>query len=176
MFRGEALERAFLASPMEVTRVTSGFAMRMHPILNTWRAHKGVDYGAPAGAPIRSIGEGRVEFAGSMGGYGNVVRISHGNRDDTLYAHLSRIDVRIGQQVERGQRIGAVGSTGWATGPHLHFEFLSKGVHRDPLEVARNSQGTLLSAQARPDFERAAQALRNQLAAATVAPLYASAR
>lgn len=175
-FKGEGLERVFLASPMEVSRVTSGFAMRMHPIHHTWRAHKGVDYGAPTGAPVRTIGEGRVEYAGSMGGYGNVVQIGHGKGDTTLYAHLSRIDVRVGQVVERGQRIGAVGSTGWATGPHLHFEFRENGVHRDPLEVARQSQGVMLSASAKPDFDRAAQALRSQLAAATVAPMVASAR
>lgn len=175
-FKGESLERAYLVSPMEVTRITSGFAMRFHPILHTWRAHKGVDYGAPTGAPVRTIGTGRVEFAGRMGGYGNVVRVDHGAGDTTLYAHLSRIDVRPGQPVERGQRIGAVGSTGWATGPHLHFEFVKNGVHRDPLEVARNSQVTVLSAGARPEFDRVAQSFRSQLSAAAVSTQVASAR
>jgi len=167
-FSGESLERAFLASPMELTRVTSGFSMRMHPIHKTWRAHKGVDYGAPTGTPVRTVGDGRVDFAGTMGGYGNVIRVDHGKGDTTLYAHLSRIDVRQGATVERGQRIGAVGSTGWSTGPHLHFEFLENGVHRDPLEVARAraTQGVALSAAARPDFERASAALRGQLAIA----------
>jgi murein DD-endopeptidase MepM/ murein hydrolase activator NlpD len=175
-FKGESLERAYLVSPMEVTRITSGFAMRFHPILHTWRAHKGVDYGAPTGAPVRTIGTGRVEFAGRMGGYGNVVRVDHGAGDTTLYAHLSRIDVRSGQTVERGQRIGAVGATGWATGPHLHFEFVKNGVQRDPLEVARQSQGTILSAQARPEFNRVAQSFRSQLAAAAEATMVASAQ
>lgn len=175
-FKGESLERTYLASPMEVSRVTSGFSMRFHPILHTWRAHKGVDYGAPTGAPVRTVGDGKVEYAGAMSGYGNVVRVAHGGGDSTLYAHLSRIDVRVGAVVERGQRIGAVGSTGWATGPHLHFEFVQNGVHRDPLEVARQSAGTVLSAQTRPAFERAAQNLRSQLAAASTAPLFASAR
>lgn len=167
-FRGESLERAFLASPMELTRVTSGFSMRMHPIHQTWRAHKGVDYGAPTGTPVRTVADGRVEFAGTMGGYGNVVQIDHGKGDTTLYAHLSRIDVRQGAPVERGQRIGAVGSTGWSTGPHLHFEFRENGVHRDPLEVARAraTQGVALSAAARPDFDRVSASLRGQLAAA----------
>jgi murein DD-endopeptidase MepM/ murein hydrolase activator NlpD len=176
-FQGHSLQRAFLASPMEVTRVTSGFAMRMHPIHNTWRAHKGVDYGAPSGAPVRSIGEGSVDFAGTMSGYGNVVEIDHGKGASTLYAHLSRIDVRKGQRVERGQRIGAVGATGWATGPHLHFEFKENGQQRDPLEVARRqAPATELTAQSRPQFTRVAQSMRTQLAVAASANMVASAR
>jgi murein DD-endopeptidase MepM/ murein hydrolase activator NlpD len=161
---------------MEVTRVTSGFSMRFHPIHKTWRAHNGVDYGAPTGTPVRTVADGRVEFAGRMGGYGNVVQIDHGKGDTTLYAHLSRIDVANSATVARGQRIGAVGTTGWSTGPHLHFEFRKNGVHRDPVEVARQSQGVTLSAAARPDFERAAAALRSQLAAAAVANQVASAQ
>ncbi|NNU44274.1 M23 family metallopeptidase [Ramlibacter sp. B156] len=176
-FQGHSLQRAFLASPMEVSRVTSGFAMRMHPIHNTWRAHKGVDYGAPSGAPVRSIGEGSVDFAGTMSGYGNVVEIDHGKGASTLYAHLSRIDVRKGQRVERGQRIGAVGATGWATGPHLHFEFKENGQQRDPLEVARRqAPATELTAQSRTQFTRVAQSMRTQLAVAASANMVASAR
>ncbi len=176
-FQGHSLQRAFLASPMEVSRVTSGFAMRMHPIHNTWRAHKGVDYGAPSGAPVRSIGEGNVDFAGTMSGYGNVVEIDHGKGASTLYAHLSRIDVRKGQRVERGQRIGAVGATGWATGPHLHFEFKENGQQRDPLEVARRqAPATELTAQSRTQFTRVAQSMRTQLAVAASANMVASAR
>ena len=175
-FDGRSLERAYLASPMEVTRITSGFSMRMHPVFNTWRAHKGVDYGAPTGAPVRTVGDGQVEFAGTMSGYGNVVEIDHGKGASTLYAHLSRIDVRKGQAVQRGQRIGAVGATGWATGPHLHFEFKENGVQRDPLEVARESRATELSPQARGQFIRMAQAMRTQLALAASANLVASAR
>jgi murein DD-endopeptidase MepM/ murein hydrolase activator NlpD len=150
--------------------------MRMHPILNSWRAHKGVDYGAPTGAPVRTVADGIVDFSGQMGGYGNVVKINHGKGDITLYAHLSRIDVRQGQPVQRGQRIGGVGSTGWATGPHLHFEFHQGGVQRDPLEVARQSKTIELSAQARPQFSVAARAMRTQLVAAASANLVASAR
>jgi len=175
-FSGKSLERAYLVSPMQVTRITSGFAMRMHPIHNVWRAHTGVDYGAPTGAPVRTVGDGRVKFAGRMGGYGNVVEVAHGGGDVTLYAHLSRIDVQHGQPVQRGQNIGAVGATGWATGPHLHFEFKQNGVHRDPLEVARNSQAVELSARARPEFTRMAIAMRGQLTAAASANLVASAR
>ena len=176
-FQGRSLQRAFLASPMEVTRITSGFSMRMHPILNSWRAHKGVDYGAPSGAPVRTVGDGQVDFAGTMSGYGNVVEIDHGKGNSTVYAHLSHIDVRKGQWVERGQRIGAVGSTGWATGPHLHFEFKENGQQRDPLEVARRqAPATELTAQARPQFDRIAQSMRTQLAVAASANLVASAR
>jgi murein DD-endopeptidase MepM/ murein hydrolase activator NlpD len=175
-FNGRSLERSFLASPMEVTRITSGFSMRMHPILNTWRAHKGVDYGAPTGAPVRTIGDGQVDFAGWMSGYGNVVQIDHGKGDSTVYAHMSRIEVRPGQAVERGQRIGAVGSTGWATGPHLHFEFRANGVQRDPVEVARQSVAPVLSARAKVEFDRSAQSLRTQLAMAASANMVASAR
>lgn len=176
-FNGRSRERAFLASPMQLSRVTSGFKMRMHPVLKTWRAHMGVDYGAPTGAPVRSIGAGHVDYAGVKGGYGNVVEIDHGNGNSTLYAHLSRIEVRKGQQVERGQRIGAVGSTGWATGPHLHFEFKERGVHRDPLEMARRHQPAVeLSAQSRPRFDQVARAMRTQLAVAASADMVASAR
>ncbi|MDB5896513.1 MAG: hypothetical protein JWP22_1044 [Ramlibacter sp.] len=175
-FAGKSLERSFLASPMEVTRITSGFSMRMHPILNTWRAHKGVDYGAPTGAPVRTIGEGRVDFAGTMSGYGNLVQIDHGKGDTTVYAHLSRVDVRPGQVVERGQRIGAVGSTGWATGPHLHFEFRQNGEQKDPLEMARQSVAPVLSANAKAQFDRSAESLRTQLAVASTSNMVASAR
>ena len=167
-FQGQSLERAYLASPLAVTRVTSGFKMRFHPIHNTWIQHNGVDYGAPTGTPVRSVGEGRVDFAGRMGGYGNVVQIDHGKGDTTVYAHLSRVDVRQGQPVQRGQVVGAVGATGWATGPHLHFEFRERGTQRDPLEVARRAQPATLPAEARPAFVKAAESLRSQLAAVTV--------
>ena len=122
---------------MEFSRVTSGFAMRMHPIQNVWKQHKGVDYGAPTGTPVRSVGDGVVEFAGRQNGYGNVVEIRHSNQRSTLYAHLSRIDVRKGQRVEQGARIGAVGATGWATGPHLHFEVKVGGQQQDPMIMAQ---------------------------------------
>lgn len=163
---GKSLASAYLASPMEFSRVTSGFAMRFHPILNQWRAHTGVDYGAPKGAPVRTVGDGKVEFAGVQNGYGNVVIVRHNGSDATLYAHLSRVDVRPGQLVSQGQRIGAVGATGWATGPHLHFEFRVNGGFRNPVEVARRSQAVTLGAAARPAFDTMARVMRAQLEAA----------
>jgi murein DD-endopeptidase MepM/ murein hydrolase activator NlpD len=149
---GRSRKRAFLASPMEFSRVTSGFAMRMHPILQRMRAHLGVDYAAPTGTPVRVVGEGVVDFAGWQNGYGNVVHVRHGADRLTVYAHLSRIDVRKGQRVEQGQHIGAVGATGWATGPHLHFEFRVGGVHQDPLKIAKASESVPLDPAARPRF------------------------
>ncbi len=167
---GKSLQSAYLASPMQFSRVTSGFAMRFHPIHQTWRAHLGVDYGAPVGTPVRTVGDGVVEFAGVQGGFGNVVFVRHNGSDTTVYAHLSRIDVRKGQTVTQGQRVGAVGATGWATGPHLHFEFRVNGRHQDPLTVARRSEGQPLTAQSRPAFDRVAGAARLKLdAAASVA-------
>jgi murein DD-endopeptidase MepM/ murein hydrolase activator NlpD len=163
---GESLRRAFLASPMEFSRVTSGFKMRFHPILQTWRAHLGVDYAAPTGTPVRTVADGVVEFAGVQNGFGNVVMVKHGNTNKTVYAHLSRINVRNGQSVSQGQHVGAVGQTGWATGPHLHFEFRVNGAHRDPLTLARQSESTPVTASARPAFNQAAALVRVQLAAA----------
>jgi murein DD-endopeptidase MepM/ murein hydrolase activator NlpD len=160
---------------MEFSRVTSGFMMRFHPILKTWKAHLGVDYGAPTGTPVRTVGDGVVDFAGVQNGFGNVVMVKHSNSDVTVYAHLSRIDVRNGQGVSQGQRLGAVGSTGWATGPHLHFEFRVNGTHQDPVAMARKSEGNALTAASRPAFEQQAAAMRVQLATASVAPQVASA-
>jgi murein DD-endopeptidase MepM/ murein hydrolase activator NlpD len=160
---GQSKRRAFLASPMEFSRVTSGFSMRFHPILQTWRKHNGVDYAAPTGTPVRTVGDGVVEFAGRQNGYGNVVQIKHTNDRSTLYAHLSRIDVRQGQRVEQGMRIGAVGSTGWSTGPHLHFEFRVNGSHHDPLKIAKASETLTLPAASRNEFALLARALQAQL-------------
>jgi murein DD-endopeptidase MepM/ murein hydrolase activator NlpD len=172
---GQSLQRSFLASPMEVTRITSGFAMRFHPVLHRWKQHKGVDYGGPVGAPVLTIGDGKVTFAGFDGAYGNVVTIDHGDGDTTLYAHLSRIDVRAGQNVLKGQRVGALGATGRVTGPHLHFEFRENGQHKEPLEALRRNQAPVLSAQAKAEFDRASRAVRSQFAAASAASLVASA-
>jgi murein DD-endopeptidase MepM/ murein hydrolase activator NlpD len=163
---GQSLKRAYLASPLAFSRVTSGFRMRLHPILKTWRAHLGVDYAAPTGTPVRAVGDGVVEKAGAQGGYGNVVFIRHRNGHQTVYAHLSRIHVRQGQRVEQGQTIGAVGATGWATGPHLHYEFRINGRHQNPLAVARRSETVPVSPSARPAFNRMAEQARRQLAAA----------
>ncbi len=136
---GESLHKAFLRSPVEFSRVTSGFSMsRLHPVFNSWRAHKGVDLAAPEGTPIVAIADGVVTLAGRHGGYGNAIGLRHDGQYSTLYGHLSRIrdGVKAGAKVVQGEVIGYVGSTGWATGPHLHYEFLVNGVHQDPLTVA----------------------------------------
>ncbi len=163
---GSSLRKAFLASPLEFSRVTSGFGGRMHPIAKQFRMHTGVDYAAPTGTPIRSVGDGVVEFAGVQRGYGNVVEIMHRDGKSTLYAHMSRIDVRKGQRVAQADRIGAVGSTGWSTGPHLHFEFRVQGVHHDPMTLAKQSDSIPLSAASRPAFDRMIVSVRRDLAAA----------
>ena len=165
---GRSWTSSYLASPMEFSRVTSGFARRFHPILREWRAHLGVDYGAPTGTPVRTVGDGVVEFAGWQNGFGNVVFVRHNTSDQTVYAHLSRMHVRPGQKVEQGQRIGTVGATGWATGPHLHFEFRVNGAHKDPIQVARRAQTVELSAASRPAFDRLASSMRVQLQAAAL--------
>lgn len=163
---GDSLRRAYLASPLAFSRVTSGFSMRFHPILQTWRAHLGVDYGAPTGTPVRSVGDGVVEFAGVQNGFGNVVMVKHRASDVTVYAHLSKINVQRGQNIAQGQNIGLVGQTGWATGPHLHFEFRVNGQHKDPLLIARQSEAVPVAAASKPVFDKAAQLVRTQLAAA----------
>ena len=160
---GLSRRRAFLASPLEFSRVTSGFAMRFHPLLKSWRAHLGVDYGAPTGTSVRSVGDGVVHFAGRQNGYGNVVEVQHGNERTTLYAHLSRIDVRKGQKVEQGESIGAVGATGWATGPHLHFEFRVAGQHQDPLVIAKASEAVALDPGDRTRFTGQARMVQAKL-------------
>ncbi|MBV7456095.1 M23 family metallopeptidase [Acidovorax sp. sif1233] len=166
---GESMRRAYLTSPVEFSRVTSGFKMRMHPILKTWRAHLGTDFAAPSGTSVRTVGDGVVEFAGVQNGFGNVVFVKHRNQHVTVYAHLSRIDVRQGQSVEQGQTLGAVGATGWATGPHLHFEFRVNGVHQDPQTIVAQSEAAApVSAAGRPAFERLASNMRIQLSAAAL--------
>jgi murein DD-endopeptidase MepM/ murein hydrolase activator NlpD len=163
---GQSLRRAYLASPMEFSRVSSGFKMRFHPILQKWRAHLGVDYAAPTGTPVRAVGDGFVDFAGVQNGFGNVVFVKHRNNHVTVYAHLSRINVQRGQPVSQGQNIGAVGSTGWATGPHLHFEFRVNGDHQDPMNIAKQSESIPVSSAGKPAFDRLAAAMRMQLSAA----------
>ncbi len=162
-FDGQSKRRAFLASPVAFSRVTSGFAMRLHPILNTWKQHKGVDYGAPTGTPVRAVGDGQVEFAGWQNGYGNKVEIRHSNQRSTVYAHLSRIDVRVGQRVDQGDQVGAVGMTGWATGPHLHFEVKVNGVQQDPIAMAKASEAVVLSPAAKAQFLRLAKSAKSEL-------------
>ena len=163
---GDSLRHAFLSSPVEFSRISSGFAMRMHPILNSWRQHNGIDFAAPTGTAVRAVGDGTVEFAGQQNGYGNIIIIKHRNNQETVYAHLSRIDVKVGQSVSQSQFIGAVGATGWATGPHLHFEFRVNGEYSDPSTIAQQEGGTPIAAAARPAFDKLAAATRTELAAA----------
>ncbi len=135
---GRSLRRAFIRAPVDFTRISSRFNLnRRHPVLHTIRAHRGVDYAAPTGTPIKAAGDGRVIFRGVQGGYGNTVILQHGGNITTLYAHMSRFhpEVRHGTRVRQGQVIGYVGMTGLATGPHLHYEYRVNGVHRDPLTV-----------------------------------------
>ena len=166
-FNGESLRKAFLASPLEFTRMSSGYGIRVHPITNDKRAHKGIDYAAPTGTPVRTVGDGVVEFASSQRGYGNVIEIKHRDGKSTLFAHLSRIGVKKGQKVERGDIVGAVGSTGFSTGPHLHFEFRIDGEHKDPLTLVAEGGGSQpLSATAKPVFDKASAYMRSQLAQA----------
>ena len=163
---GQSKQRSFLASPLEFSRVTSGFAMRMHPILNTWKQHKGVDYAAPSGTPVRAVGDGVVEFAGWQNGYGNVVHVKHGSDRTTVYAHLSKIGVKQGEKVEQGETIGAVGQTGWATGPHLHFEVKVNGQEQDPLLVAQQSEAATLTPEAKARLAALSKSLRAQIGVA----------
>lgn len=133
---GSSLRKAFIRTPVDFARISSRFSTgRRHPILNTIRAHKGVDYAAPRGTPIKATGDGRVISAGRKGGYGNTVVIKHGQRYKTLYAHMQGFakGIRSGSTVKQGQIIGYIGTTGLSTGPHLHYEFLANGVHVDPL-------------------------------------------
>jgi murein DD-endopeptidase MepM/ murein hydrolase activator NlpD len=160
---GSSLKRSFLASPMAFSRVTSGFAMRFHPTQQSWRQHLGVDYAAPVGTAVRSVGDGMVDFAGIQGGYGKVVQVQHSNNRSTLYAHLSRIDVKKGQRIEQGQLIGAVGTTGWTTGPHLHFEFRLAGEHQDPVRIAKASEPLQLDTASRARFAELVRAVQVKL-------------
>ena len=134
---GKNLRKAFLRSPLEFSRVTSGFGGRMHPIHNTWKQHNGVDYGAPSGTRIRATGDGVIEFAGKQGGYGNVAVVRHQGRFTTLYAHMSGFGTGVtkGARVSQGDIIGFVGQTGWATGPHLHYEFRVADAAVNPLAI-----------------------------------------
>jgi murein DD-endopeptidase MepM/ murein hydrolase activator NlpD len=136
-FDGKSLKKAFLKSPLPFTRISSGFSMRLHPILGIWKQHTGVDFAAPTGTPIRASGDGVIEFVGTQTGYGNVIQIKHWGNYSTLYGHMSRFaaGIRKGTKVSQGDVIGYVGQTGWATGPHLHYEFRVNNVPRDPMSI-----------------------------------------
>lgn len=147
---GRSMRRAFLRTPVEFTRISSPFnPNRRHPVLNTIRAHKGTDYAAPRGTPVKAAGDGRIKFAGRKGGYGNTVILQHGQTYETLYAHMHnfRRGVRSGSNVKQGQTIGYVGSTGLATGPHLHYEFYVNGSVRNPETVELPKADSVPSAE-----------------------------
>jgi murein DD-endopeptidase MepM/ murein hydrolase activator NlpD len=150
--QGQPLRKAFLRTPVEFTRISSAFnPHRLHPILNRIRGHMGTDYAAPAGTPVHAAGDGRVSFAGRRGGYGNAVMLAHSTSVTTLYGHMSRFapHLRVGARVQQGDVIGYVGMTGLATGPHLHYEYLVNGVHKDPQRVQLPSAEPLRADQLR---------------------------
>ncbi|MBU2332571.1 MAG: M23 family metallopeptidase, partial [Gammaproteobacteria bacterium] len=174
---GTSMRKAFIRTPVDFARISSRFSNgRKHPILNKIRAHKGVDYAAPHGTPIKSAGDGKVLLAGRKGGYGNTVIIQHGQRYRTLYAHMQGFakGVRNGSAVKQGQIIGYIGTTGLSTGPHLHYEFQVDGVHVDPLglklpmadPIARNEKQRFMQLSqplmARMDEEKATVLALNQ--------------
>ena len=135
---GKNLRKAFLRSPLEFSRISSGFAnARYHPILKEWRAHKGVDYAAPTGTKVKATADGSVEFVGQKSGYGNIIMLQHQGKFETVYGHLSGFakGLHKGQRVSQGDVVGYVGMTGLATGPHLHYEFKVAGVQRNPLSI-----------------------------------------
>ena len=161
---GKNMRKGLLRSPLELSRVSSGFGMRKHPIHQSWRAHQGVDYAAPTGTRARAVGDGVIEFAGRQGGYGNVVIVKHDNSVSTVYAHLSAFGrgIRPGARVAQGDTVGLVGQTGWATGPHLHYEFRVAGAARNPLSVPLPA-GTPVARQDIDAFRARAQPLLAQL-------------
>ena len=136
-FDGKSLKKAFLKSPLEFSRISSGFSMRLHPISGKWKRHEGVDFAAAIGTPIRAAGDGSIAFVGTQNGYGNVVVIKHWSNYSTAYAHMSRFGsgMHKGTKVSQGDIIGYVGTTGWSTGPHLHYEFRVNNHPRDPMGV-----------------------------------------
>jgi murein DD-endopeptidase MepM/ murein hydrolase activator NlpD len=152
---GRSMHKAFLRTPVEFTRISSKFnSTRLHPILNLIRAHKGVDYAAPTGTPVRAAGDGRIRYAGPKGGYGNVVEIEHTRSIVTVYGHLSRFakGTHVGAHVNQGTVIAYVGMTGLATGPHLHYEYRVDGVFKNPQTVSL-PDAEPIEASLRPDFE-----------------------
>jgi murein DD-endopeptidase MepM/ murein hydrolase activator NlpD len=148
---GENLQKAFMRSPLSILRVTSNFGMRTHPISGRRKMHTGIDYAAPTGTPVWSVGSGTVVFAGWKGGYGKTIEVKHAGGVKTRYGHLSRINVKVGQGVRQHQTLGAVGSTGYSTGPHLHFEYLVGGQFVPPRKV-KNPSLKRLPAERLPEF------------------------
>ena len=162
---GKNIRKAFLRSPLEFSRISSGFSNRFHPILQQWRAHKGIDYAAPTGTRVKATGDGVVEFAGRhQGGYGNLVVLRHQSKYTTWYGHLSGFakGVRKGVRIAQGDVIGYVGATGLATGPHLHYEFRINDVHQNPLRVVLPSAPPI-SPEQKAAFDAAAAPLAQHL-------------
>lgn len=162
---GNSMRRAFLRSPLEFSRISSGFTLaRFHPILKTWTAHRGIDYAAPTGTRVRTTADGVVSFSGWQGGYGNLVIVDHPGRYQTYYAHLSAFapGIRKGARISQGDFVGYVGQTGMATGPHLHYEFHINGVQHDPMRVAL-PEAVPITRQLRPHFEARALPLVHQI-------------
>lgn len=162
---GQNLKRAFLKSPMPFNRISSGFTQaRLHPVLNIWRAHKGVDYAAPMGAPVRAVADAVVSFSRIQGGYGNLIVLQHKSPYSTAYGHLSRFGkgIKRGARVSQGQVIGYVGATGLATGPHLHYEFRVNNVQKNPLALNLPSSYPL-DTRYRGQFAAIARPLSNKL-------------
>jgi murein DD-endopeptidase MepM/ murein hydrolase activator NlpD len=177
---GTSLRKAFLKAPVQFSRISSVFnPNRRHPVLNTIRAHRGVDYAAPTGTQVQAAGAGRVQFRGVKGGFGNLVEIAHAGGVVTRYGHLSSFapGIKAGQRVEQGQFIGRVGMTGLATGPHLHFEYIERGTYIDPQKAMRRATpGTPVTASERADFERVAAPLLARLDAEGARPSTVAAR
>jgi murein DD-endopeptidase MepM/ murein hydrolase activator NlpD len=174
---GLPMRKAFLRAPVEFTRVSSVFnPHRLHPILNRIRGHMGTDYAAPTGTPVHAAGEGRVSFAGERGGYGNAVVLAHTNSVSTLYGHMSRFarHIRVGTHVQQGDVIGYVGMTGLATGPHLHYEYLVDGVHKNP-QTVQLPGAEPLRAQALQKFRDQSTPLLGDLTPRQPAPMTAAA-
>ena len=162
---GKSMRKAFLRSPVKFSRISSRFSnKRWHPVLSKWRSHKGVDYAAARGTPVRASGDGKIIFAGNKGGYGRLVVIRHGGRYTTAYGHLHRYakGARNGKKVKQGQIIGYVGSSGLATGPHLHYEFRVNGKHIDPLSH-KLPTAMPLPKRYMADFKRHAEPFVDQL-------------
>jgi murein DD-endopeptidase MepM/ murein hydrolase activator NlpD len=162
---GKPMRKAFLSAPLDFLRISSGFdTHRKHPILNRIRAHKGIDYAARTGTPVKSAGDGKVAFIGNKGGYGQVLIIEHGEHYETLYAHLSdfKRGIESGDLVKQGEIIGYVGQTGLATGPHLHYEFLVDGNHHNP-EAINMAQSLPLHAEVLADFKSQTQSTLDQI-------------
>lgn len=161
---GKPLKKAFLRSPLAFSRISSGFAMRYHPILKKWRMHKGIDYAAPMGTKVMAIADATVAFVGQKTGYGNFILLKHSGNYSTAYAHLSAFakGLHKSEKVAQGEVIGYVGMTGWATGPHLHYEFRIAGIPTNPL-TAKIPRAFPIAAQLMPSFEQAAQPLVAQL-------------